>query len=101
MKTAPSSKQNNPNVKQVVIAFQQPHARQLKHRQYHRRRLQAVLKGQNVTQGSASYTVAKTLLKGDDAAAHIFSEKAWQAQKRYMWRTLHFDRGITVKEWVA
>eukprot|EP00957_Ditylum_brightwellii_P042967 3254382-Ditylum_brightwellii.AAC.1 len=27
--------------------------------------LQAVLKGQNVTQGPASYTVAKTLLKGD------------------------------------
>eukprot|EP00957_Ditylum_brightwellii_P201091 15324015-Ditylum_brightwellii.AAC.1 len=29
------------------------------------RRLQAVLKGQNVTQGPASYAVAKTLLKGD------------------------------------
>eukprot|EP00957_Ditylum_brightwellii_P023989 1809014-Ditylum_brightwellii.AAC.1 len=30
-----------------------------------RRRLQAVLKGQNVTQGPTSYAVAKTLLKGD------------------------------------
>eukprot|EP00957_Ditylum_brightwellii_P041790 3164295-Ditylum_brightwellii.AAC.1 len=29
------------------------------------RRLQAVLKGQNVTQGPASYAVAKTLLKGN------------------------------------
>eukprot|EP00957_Ditylum_brightwellii_P009142 691134-Ditylum_brightwellii.AAC.1 len=29
------------------------------------RRLQAVLKGQNVTQGPPSYAVAKTLLKGD------------------------------------
>eukprot|EP00957_Ditylum_brightwellii_P190656 14513903-Ditylum_brightwellii.AAC.1 len=29
------------------------------------RGLQAVLKGQNVTQGPVSYTVAKTLLKGD------------------------------------
>ena len=30
-----------------------------------RRGLKAVLKGQNVTQGPASYAVAKTLLKGD------------------------------------
>eukprot|EP00957_Ditylum_brightwellii_P134460 10251120-Ditylum_brightwellii.AAC.1 len=30
-----------------------------------RRGLSAVLKGQNVTQGPASYAVAKTLLKGD------------------------------------
>eukprot|EP00957_Ditylum_brightwellii_P084735 6442866-Ditylum_brightwellii.AAC.1 len=30
-----------------------------------RRRLQAVLKGQNITQVSPSYAVAKTLLKGD------------------------------------
>eukprot|EP00957_Ditylum_brightwellii_P067347 5112141-Ditylum_brightwellii.AAC.1 len=29
------------------------------------RGLQAVLKGQNMTQGPASYAVAKTLLKGD------------------------------------
>eukprot|EP00957_Ditylum_brightwellii_P193464 14731869-Ditylum_brightwellii.AAC.1 len=88
MKTAPSTMQSNPNVKQVVIAFQRPPPRQLKRGQYHtyklcitpedatspiyelsvpffdkgtleewikfRRRLQAVLKGQNVT----------TLLKG-------------------------------------
>eukprot|EP00957_Ditylum_brightwellii_P148517 11308234-Ditylum_brightwellii.AAC.1 len=30
-----------------------------------RRGLTAVLKGQNITQGSQSYAVAKTLLKGD------------------------------------
>eukprot|EP00957_Ditylum_brightwellii_P023577 1779586-Ditylum_brightwellii.AAC.1 len=35
MKTAPSSKQSNPNVKQGVIAFQQPPTRQLEHGQYH------------------------------------------------------------------
>eukprot|EP00957_Ditylum_brightwellii_P082357 6262888-Ditylum_brightwellii.AAC.1 len=63
-------------------------------------RLQAVIKGQNVTQGPPSYTVAKTLLKGnalmvfeeaeithrnqtvtnfklclDDVAKHVFLEK--------------------------
>jgi hypothetical protein len=99
MKTVPPSKQSNPNVKQAVIAFQQPQPRQLKCRQYHtyklritpadatlpifelsvpffdegtleewikfQRRLQAVLKGQNVMQGPASYAVAKTLLKGN------------------------------------
>eukprot|EP00957_Ditylum_brightwellii_P018333 1380488-Ditylum_brightwellii.AAC.1 len=88
--------------------------------------LQAVLKGQNVTKGPSSYAVAKTLLKGnaltvfkqaevdhgnqamphfelclDDVAAHIFPEKARQAQKCYMQRNLRFGRGITVKEWVA
>eukprot|EP00957_Ditylum_brightwellii_P055427 4200158-Ditylum_brightwellii.AAC.1 len=66
-------------------------------------RLQAVLKGQNVTQGPASYAVTKTLLKGDalmvfkqaeifhrnqmvphfelcldDVAAQVFPEKAGQ-----------------------
>eukprot|EP00957_Ditylum_brightwellii_P040502 3065350-Ditylum_brightwellii.AAC.1 len=35
MKTAPSTKQSNLDVKQAVIAFQQPPPRQLKHRQYH------------------------------------------------------------------
>eukprot|EP00957_Ditylum_brightwellii_P110918 8459833-Ditylum_brightwellii.AAC.1 len=35
MKTAPPSKQSNPGVKQVVIAFQQPQARQLEQGQYH------------------------------------------------------------------
>eukprot|EP00957_Ditylum_brightwellii_P178077 13564246-Ditylum_brightwellii.AAC.1 len=99
MKTAPPSKQSNPDVKQAVIAFQQPQARQLKCRQYHtyklhttpayatspiyklsmpffdngtpekwikfQHRLQAVLKGQNITQGPPSYAVAKTLLKGN------------------------------------
>eukprot|EP00957_Ditylum_brightwellii_P119115 9085503-Ditylum_brightwellii.AAC.1 len=32
---APPSTQNNPDVKRAVIAFQQPQARQLEHRQYH------------------------------------------------------------------
>eukprot|EP00957_Ditylum_brightwellii_P176395 13432427-Ditylum_brightwellii.AAC.1 len=35
MKTAPPSKQSNPDVKQAVIAFQQPQPRQLKRGQYH------------------------------------------------------------------
>eukprot|EP00957_Ditylum_brightwellii_P143254 10914397-Ditylum_brightwellii.AAC.1 len=35
MKTAPPSTRSNPNVKQAVIAFQQPQARQLEHGQYH------------------------------------------------------------------
>eukprot|EP00957_Ditylum_brightwellii_P113521 8655526-Ditylum_brightwellii.AAC.1 len=99
MKTAPSTKQSNPNVKQAVIAFQQPPTRQLERGQYHTYKLsttpadatssiyklsvpffhegtpeewikvwgglQAVLKGQNVTQGPASYAFTKTLLKDD------------------------------------
>eukprot|EP00957_Ditylum_brightwellii_P011517 871211-Ditylum_brightwellii.AAC.1 len=88
--------------------------------------LQAVLKGQNMTQGPASYAVAKTLLKGnvltvfkqaetthgnqtiprfklclDDMAAHVFLEKAGQTQKQYMWRIIWYGRDMTVKEWVA
>eukprot|EP00957_Ditylum_brightwellii_P138318 10542098-Ditylum_brightwellii.AAC.1 len=76
-------------------------------------RLQAVLKGQNVTQGPPSYAVAKTLLKGDtltafkqaeithrnqtvtnfklcldNVAKHVFPEKAGQTQKRYMQRNI-------------
>eukprot|EP00957_Ditylum_brightwellii_P042025 3182180-Ditylum_brightwellii.AAC.1 len=68
--------------------------------------LSAVLKGQNVTQGLASYAIAKTLLEGsalmvfkqaeitrgnqavahfnqclNDVAEHIFPEKAGQIQK--------------------
>eukprot|EP00957_Ditylum_brightwellii_P174982 13322998-Ditylum_brightwellii.AAC.1 len=96
---APISTQSNPNVKRVVIAFQQPQARQLQIGQYHThklcttladgtspiyklsvpffnngtpiewikfwRGLQAVLKGQNVMQGPPSYTVTKTLFKGN------------------------------------
>eukprot|EP00957_Ditylum_brightwellii_P010522 797427-Ditylum_brightwellii.AAC.1 len=71
--------------------------------------LLAVLKGQNITEGPASYAVAKTLLKGnpltvckqaeiahgnqtvphfdlclDDVAKHVFPEKAGQIQKQYM-----------------
>eukprot|EP00957_Ditylum_brightwellii_P154611 11767256-Ditylum_brightwellii.AAC.1 len=86
-------------MKRAVIAFQQPHPRQLKRRQYHTYKLrttpidatspiyelsvlffdegtpeewikfwhglQAVLKGQNATQGPPSYAVSKTLLKGN------------------------------------
>eukprot|EP00957_Ditylum_brightwellii_P009509 717896-Ditylum_brightwellii.AAC.1 len=92
-----------------------------------RRGLQAVLKGQNVMQGPASYAVAKTLLKGnaltvfkqaetshryqtvphfkkclDDVVAHVFPEKAGQTQKRYMQRNIRYSGGTTtVKEWVA
>eukprot|EP00957_Ditylum_brightwellii_P022057 1663871-Ditylum_brightwellii.AAC.1 len=90
------------------------------------RRLQAVLKGQNATQGPPSYAVAKTLLKGsaltvfeqaeithrnqtvmnfklclDDVAKHVFPDQLGQIQKRYMWRNIHYSRGTTVKEWVA
>eukprot|EP00957_Ditylum_brightwellii_P079836 6071065-Ditylum_brightwellii.AAC.1 len=88
--------------------------------------LQAVLKGQNVMQGPASYAVAKTLLKGDaltvfeqaeidhnnqtvphfelcldDMAKHVFPEKARRTQKYYMRRNLRLGRGMTKKEWVA
>eukprot|EP00957_Ditylum_brightwellii_P097045 7390034-Ditylum_brightwellii.AAC.1 len=92
MKTAPTSKRSNPDVKQAVIAFQRPSPRQLEHSLYHTyklcttptdtispiyklsvpffdegtpKELQAVLKVQNVTQGPPSYAVAKTLLKGN------------------------------------
>eukprot|EP00957_Ditylum_brightwellii_P056777 4303158-Ditylum_brightwellii.AAC.1 len=89
-------------------------------------RLQAVLKGQNITQGPPSYIVAKTLLKGnaltvfeqaeithenqtvtnfelylDDVAKHVLPEKAGQTQKHYMQRNICYGRGITIKEWVA
>eukprot|EP00957_Ditylum_brightwellii_P059632 4526685-Ditylum_brightwellii.AAC.1 len=88
--------------------------------------LAAVLKGQNVTQGPASYATAKMLLKGDaltmfeqveiaqgnqtvphfnkcldDVSEHVFPEKAGQIQKRYMWRNLRFTKDLTMKEWVA
>eukprot|EP00957_Ditylum_brightwellii_P032252 2443777-Ditylum_brightwellii.AAC.1 len=78
-----------------------------------RRGPQAVLKGQNVTQGPPSYAVAKTLLKGDvftvfeqaeithgnqtvphfelcldDMVKHVFPEKAGQTQKCYMQRNI-------------
>eukprot|EP00957_Ditylum_brightwellii_P056936 4315825-Ditylum_brightwellii.AAC.1 len=39
--------------------------------------------------------------KMHDVAAHVFPEKARQAQKRYMRRSLLFGRRITMKEWVA
>eukprot|EP00957_Ditylum_brightwellii_P176768 13464999-Ditylum_brightwellii.AAC.1 len=77
-------------------------------------------------QGPPSYTVAKTLLKGDaltvfeqvenmhsnqtlqdfdlcldDIAKHVFLEKTGQTKKCYMQRNICFGGGITVKEWVA
>eukprot|EP00957_Ditylum_brightwellii_P082234 6252961-Ditylum_brightwellii.AAC.1 len=89
--------------------------------------LQAVLKGQNATQGPASYAVAKTLLKGDaltvfeqaeishgnqtvphfelcldDVAAHVFLEKAGHTQKQYIRRNIWYSgETTTMKEWVA
>eukprot|EP00957_Ditylum_brightwellii_P069681 5291967-Ditylum_brightwellii.AAC.1 len=79
-----------------------------------------------MTQGPASYAVAKTLLKGnaltvfkqaeiasgnqtvphfdlclDEVAEHVFPEKAGQIQKQYMWRNICFGKDLTVKEWVA
>eukprot|EP00957_Ditylum_brightwellii_P097757 7444859-Ditylum_brightwellii.AAC.1 len=86
-------------------------------------RLQAVPKGQNVTQGLPSYAAAKTLLKGDaltvfeqaendhgnqtmqnfdlcldDVVKQVFPEKAGQTQTCYMQRNIYFGGGITMKE---
>eukprot|EP00957_Ditylum_brightwellii_P019767 1491887-Ditylum_brightwellii.AAC.1 len=77
-----------------------------------------------MTQGLASYAVAKTLLKGDaltvfkqaeiacgnqtvphfnlclnDVAKHVFPKKAEQIQKRYIRRNICFGKDFTVKEW--
>eukprot|EP00957_Ditylum_brightwellii_P000722 56788-Ditylum_brightwellii.AAC.1 len=77
-------------------------------------------------QGPPSYTVTKTLLKGNvlmvfeqakidhgmqsvphfelclgDVAEHVFPEKAGQTQKRYMQRNPWLVGRMTVKEWVA
>eukprot|EP00957_Ditylum_brightwellii_P099804 7602748-Ditylum_brightwellii.AAC.1 len=82
--------------------------------------LSTVLKGTNVTQGLASYAVAKTLLKGDtltvfeqaeiargnqtvphfdqcldEVAEHVFPEKAGQIQKQYMRRNICFGKDLT------
>eukprot|EP00957_Ditylum_brightwellii_P148351 11294336-Ditylum_brightwellii.AAC.1 len=87
MRMPPTSKeQSNPDVKQAVIVFMRPTSRQLecdtispiyklsipffnegapKEQIKFWHRLQAVLKGQNITQGPPSYAVAKTLLKGN------------------------------------
>ena len=76
-----------------------------------------------MTQGPASYAVAKMLLKGDtltvfeqaeiargnqtmphfnecldDVVKHVFPEKAGQIQKCYMQRNLQFTKDLTVKE---
>eukprot|EP00957_Ditylum_brightwellii_P067053 5089963-Ditylum_brightwellii.AAC.1 len=88
--------------------------------------LQAVLKGQNVTQGPPSYAVVKTLLKGnaltvfkqaeidhgtlsvahfklclDGMSEHMFPKKAGQTQRHYMRRNLQLVGEMTIKEWVA
>eukprot|EP00957_Ditylum_brightwellii_P201048 15323848-Ditylum_brightwellii.AAC.1 len=135
----PSSKQSNPDVKQTLCTtpadatlpiyklsipfFDEGTPKEWIKFQHG---LQAVLKGQNVMQGPASYAVSKTLLKGnalivfehaeidhgnqtvphlelclDDMSEHVFPEKARQAQKHYMWRNLHLDGGMAMKEWVA
>eukprot|EP00957_Ditylum_brightwellii_P123852 9441331-Ditylum_brightwellii.AAC.1 len=39
MKTAPTYKQSNPNVKRAVVVFQRPSPRRLKHGQYHTHKL--------------------------------------------------------------
>eukprot|EP00957_Ditylum_brightwellii_P065403 4961443-Ditylum_brightwellii.AAC.1 len=79
-----------------------------------------------MTQGPASYAVAKTLLKGnsltvfeqaeiargnqtvphfnqclDDVAEHVFPEKTGKIQKQYMRRNICVGKDLTVKEWVA
>eukprot|EP00957_Ditylum_brightwellii_P162317 12359228-Ditylum_brightwellii.AAC.1 len=71
-------------------------------------------------QGPTSYVVAKTLLKSDvltvfeqleivhrhqtvphfklcldDVTEHVFSEKAGQIQKRYMWRNICYGKDNT------
>eukprot|EP00957_Ditylum_brightwellii_P159451 12137696-Ditylum_brightwellii.AAC.1 len=112
MKTAPAvPKCSNPDVKQVIIPFPRLETRNLEKGQYHTYKLCTTpadatspvyeLLGQNVTQGPASYVVAKTLVKGnaltvferaeiargnptvpylnkclDDVTEHVFPEKA-------------------------
>eukprot|EP00957_Ditylum_brightwellii_P023131 1745307-Ditylum_brightwellii.AAC.1 len=149
MKTvATANKRSNPDVKGAIILFEtgakEPREGTVSHLQatYYscgchlartleewikfQRGLSVVLKGQNVTQGPASYVVRKTLLKGDaltvfeqseitcgsqtvphfnkcldDVAEHVFLEKAGQIQKCYMQKNLWFTKDLTVKEWVA
>eukprot|EP00957_Ditylum_brightwellii_P130622 9964653-Ditylum_brightwellii.AAC.1 len=37
----------------------------------------------------------------DGVAKHVFPEKSGQIQTRYMQRNIRYNRGTTVKEWVA
>eukprot|EP00957_Ditylum_brightwellii_P205818 15345588-Ditylum_brightwellii.AAC.1 len=140
MKTAPTSTQsNNPDVKRAlrtiptyatspIYKLSVPLFNHGTPKEWikFQRRLQAVLKGQNVTQGHPSYAVAKTLLKVnvltvfeqvdinhstqsvpnfklclDNVAEHMFPERARQTQKRYMQRNLQLMGPMTMKEWVA
>eukprot|EP00957_Ditylum_brightwellii_P094852 7223425-Ditylum_brightwellii.AAC.1 len=75
-----------------------------------RRRLQAVLKGQNVTQGPPSYAVAKTLLKGDTLIVFEQAETTHRNQTVTNFKLCPDDmtkhvfpekKDISVKEWVA
>eukprot|EP00957_Ditylum_brightwellii_P082879 6301183-Ditylum_brightwellii.AAC.1 len=111
MKTAPISTQNNPDVKRAYHTYKlrTTPADDMspiykisvwffnngtpKEWIKFRRRLQAVLKGQNVMQGPPSYAVAKTLFKGDALMffkqaeinqEYVFPKKAGQTQKCYM-----------------
>eukprot|EP00957_Ditylum_brightwellii_P085122 6472215-Ditylum_brightwellii.AAC.1 len=45
MKTAPTSRHSNPDVKQAIIAFQRPSPRQLKRDQYHTYKLRTTPAG--------------------------------------------------------
>eukprot|EP00957_Ditylum_brightwellii_P169070 12868420-Ditylum_brightwellii.AAC.1 len=59
-------------------------------------RVRMLLKDQQAMQLPRTFSRAM-----NDVAAHVFPEKAGQAQKCYMQRNLGFGRGITMKEWVA
>ena len=87
--------------------------------------MKAVLKGQNVTNGTSQFAVAKNLLRGDaltafeaaestygtqtvqnfeksldDVAEHVFPEKAAQTHRRYL-RYLKKPSDMPVKVYVA
>ena len=90
------------------------------------KKVEAVLRGQNVTSEPAKYAVTKTLLKGDaltvfeaaetsygkvtifylekcsdNVTMHVLPEKAVHTQKCYIRRNLHLKKGQAVDEWVS
>eukprot|EP00957_Ditylum_brightwellii_P081366 6189190-Ditylum_brightwellii.AAC.1 len=105
MKTAPSTKQSIPSVKQAVIAssnlLQDSSNTDSTTRTSYAQPLQML---HHPSTSSLHLSSTKEPLKSgsnssaDDVAAHVFPEKAGQIQKHYMWRTIRFGRGITVKE---
>eukprot|EP00957_Ditylum_brightwellii_P079555 6048904-Ditylum_brightwellii.AAC.1 len=109
MKTAPTSKQSNPNVKQTVIAFQRPSPRQLKYGQcqMYKLRIKTLLEGDalmvfdQAENTHGNQTLQNFNLCLDGMVKHVFPEKAGQTQKCYMRRNIRFGGGLTVKEWVA